>query len=105
MRRIGRLNERITIRQDVAAPGGFKQTPNWQTLVADLPARVRPLNANEQMRQDRITTVASYEITIRLREDVEEKMEIDWRGRTLNIGSVVNDYDDDATIITATEAR
>lgn len=106
MKKVGELNERITVEQFVVSgKDGFGQEQGEWQAVATVWAKVTPQTAQEQARQDRVQTTATYQIKIRQRGDITEKMQVVWRSRTLHIGSVVDDFEDDATIITATEGR
>jgi len=106
MKRIGRMQSRITIKQFVSTgrDNFGKEQGDWQE-VKTCWARIVPTNSQEQTRQDQVTTLASYDVTIRLDESITEKMAVFWGERILNIGGVVHDYEDSSTLLRTTEGR
>lgn len=87
--KLSEMRERLVI-EDLAkvknATGGFEVT--WSTF-ATVSAKVKPKHAKEQLIAQRIDSAEMYELTIRYLEGLEERMRIQWRGKTLQIKSLI----------------
>lgn len=84
---VSRLRERITLERRVAVADSFGgQDVAWETL-ATVFADVQPLSQNmrERSAADQLRAIAGYRVTLRLREDVDASMRLQWQGRVLQI--------------------
>lgn len=87
----GALRERVTIEQQVKADdegGGY--SISW-TSHSTLWARVESPNGREALIGSQLSAAVSHVVTIRQRDDVRAEMRVMWRGRALNIRSVLPD--------------
>jgi SPP1 family predicted phage head-tail adaptor len=93
MRRIGRLKHKIKLLRKVEeldSLGRQKRDPdNWQ-VVANPWAEVRELSVVEAEKAKQMKAAATVAIAIRYREGVSENMRVQFRGRTMEIRSVVD---------------
>lgn len=89
---IGQLRERVTLQQEgtPAADGGGGYTQAWTTVAADLPARVEPAQAREELLGQKLAPVASHAVTIRHRAGVVAGMRLLHGGVVLNIRGVLD---------------
>lgn len=88
---IGELREVITVQQvtRTKATAGWA-TDAWTTLVADVRAKVEPLDGRELFEAQAVTATLSHRITIRYRSGLLPKMRVVWGDLTLEIASLVN---------------
>lgn len=83
------MRERVVVEELAKtknSTGGFEIT--WGTF-ATVSAKVKPKHAKEQLIAQRIDSAEMYEITIRYLEGLEEAMRLQWRGKTLQIKSLI----------------
>jgi SPP1 family predicted phage head-tail adaptor len=101
---IGRLSERVTI-QAPAERRGFsgEATLSWDTTVATVWADVGGLSSRDLLQAQQANVIATHRIRIRYRADVTHLHRIVWRGRTMEIASVVDRGDREHLEILARE--
>lgn len=92
---IGRRHERVQIQQRTSSDDGIGgQTASWATLATTWGAIV-PLDERNQesLGGDQLTAVHNYHFDLRYRAGArpEPKMRLVWRGKTLEIRTVVDD--------------
>ena len=87
----GRLTERITIKapQEVRSASG-ETTLNWNTTVCTVWAEVGGLATRDILQAQQANVIATHKVRIRYRSDVTHLHRIIWRGRTMEIASVVD---------------
>lgn len=86
----GKLRHRITIQQFTSVPdgsGGY--TEDWIDL-RTVWAQVQPIKGYERIQSKQLETEISHRITTRFFDDIISKMRVVWRGRTMDIDSVIN---------------
>lgn len=86
----GKLKQRVIIQQETQtadAAGGY--VISWQD-VAEVWARVKPKRGSESLEAMQVRDVQVYEVVIRYRTDVTPKHRLNWKGKLLNIRSVMN---------------
>lgn len=93
MRRVGRLKYKIALLRKVEeldTLGRQKRAPeNWQ-VVANPWAEVRELSVVEAEKAKQMKAAATVAIAIRFREGVNENMRVRFRGRVMEIRSVLD---------------
>jgi SPP1 family predicted phage head-tail adaptor len=93
MRRLGRLTRRIDLLRKVEELDSLgrqkRDADTWQ-LVASVWAEVRELNGVEIEKAKQMVATASIAIAIRYREGVTVQMRVRFKGRTMEIRSVVD---------------
>lgn len=92
MSRPGKLDQRITLQSYTeVADGGGGSTKTWADFAATptMWAQVTPKAGTEALDADRTNATATYEFTIRNRQDVDERHRIIWRDEAYNIRSVL----------------
>lgn len=103
---IGRMNERVTIRAPAERRGlSGEATLNWDTTVATVWAEIGGLSARDIMQAQQANVIATHRIRIRYRDDVTHLHRVVWRGRTMEIASVVDRGDGDYLEILAREVQ
>lgn len=88
--RTGLLRRIVTIRTMARTPdgmGGYTETP---TDIEGIPARVEPLQADEQLQAMQTGMVAPHRFTMRYRSDVQGATLLVYDSRTFDIKSVVD---------------
>jgi SPP1 family predicted phage head-tail adaptor len=89
--KIGKLRYRISLQEysSTRDKDGFV-TKDWNT-VATVWADIVPVSGKEYFSQDTETSVVTYKVYIRYREDVLSSMRIVWEGHTFEIVSALGD--------------
>ena len=85
-----RLGERVTIeqRQHVADGLGGQQV-SWVAMTTSFAEVVAmPASVRERSIADQVKAVAGYRVRMRVRDDVDASMRLQWKGRTLHIHSL-----------------
>jgi len=92
--RAGRLRHRVIIQEPTAGtPDAFNEsTDTWSTF-ATVWAEVKPLNANENIRNEQVVMDATHIITIRHLSGITPDMRISFDSRTFNISSIINVFE------------
>lgn len=88
--RTGLMRRLVTIRTNTQTPdpmGGYTETP---TDIENIPARIEPLEGNEQLRAMQTGMTAPHRFTLRYRSDVQGASTLLYDGRTFDIQSVVD---------------
>ena len=103
---IGKLSERITIKapQERRSLSG-EATLDWDTTVATVWAEVGGLSTRDILQAQQSNVIATHRIRIRSRDDVTHLHRILWRGRTMEIASVVDRAGNDYLEILAREVQ
>lgn len=103
---IGKMRERVTILapSETQSPSG-EVTLGWTTTVATVWASVDGLSSRDILQAQQANVVASHRIRIRYRPDVTHEHRIVWRGRTMEIASVVEKENRTALEILAREVQ
>jgi SPP1 family predicted phage head-tail adaptor len=85
----GRLRERVTVQQatDSRTPMG-EATQTWSTF-AERWASVEGISAREFFLQGQQQTEASHRVRMRYLTGLTQQMRLQWRGRTLEIVSIL----------------
>lgn len=93
MRRVGRLKYKIALLRKVEELDSLgrqkRESANWQ-LVATVWAEVRDVSAVEIEKAKQMVGTASTAIAIRYREGVTMQMRVRFRGRVMEIRSVLD---------------
>jgi SPP1 family predicted phage head-tail adaptor len=102
---IGRMRERVAIQQpsEVRTPVG-ETTLTWAAL-ATVWASVDGLSTRDILQAQQANLVETHRIRIRYRADVNHTHRIVWRGRTMEIASVVERDNRTALEILAREVQ
>lgn len=89
---VGQLRELVTLQQEAAptADGGGGYTQPWTNVQADIPARVEPAQAREELLGQKLAAVASHAVTIRFLDGVTAGMRLLHGSVVLNIRSVLD---------------
>ena len=88
------LNNRITIRQQVAGRDSAGQrTTSWETLMR-LWADVRFESGSEAIRGDKSTSTVRASVKVRRRDDIVAGMQLQYLAATLSIAAVLPDARD-----------
>lgn len=74
----GELTERVAILKDTKSSDTQGGRSAAESTLATVWASVRPLSAREQMQAQAIGSNVSYEVKIRLRDDVTPQMRLTW---------------------------
>lgn len=88
----GRLKERILIETPKESRNTLGESyMSWQTL-ATVYASVNGMNSREILQAMQANVIATHKIHIRFREGINHQARITWRGRTMEVASVVERY-------------
>jgi SPP1 family predicted phage head-tail adaptor len=102
---IGRMRERVTIQSPTEVRTSVGETTlTWATL-ATVWASVDGLSTRDILQAQQANLVATHRIRIRYRADVTHTQRILWRGRTMEIASVVERDNRTALEILAREVQ
>lgn len=90
MIQVGPMRERVTIKAptEVKARSG-EVTLKWDTTVAEVWASVMGLSSRDILQAQQANVILTHRIRIRYLPDVTVQHRIIWRGRTMEIASVV----------------
>lgn len=86
----GQLREIGDVEQVATTADGTGDLPETWTLYARRRMKVEPVSAREIEVANKRYTVNTYRVTMRYDSGIHTRMRIAWRGRTLNILSVVD---------------
>ena len=87
---IGELDRRITfIKTDAEVENDFGELENTEEELATVWAKVLEIKGRERYKNNKINAELDYEIICRYRADIDQTMEIEYKGRKLEILSVV----------------
>jgi len=94
--RIGRMNKKIDIREQVTAQSTATGDPivSWSTYLKQRWARVRPMNMRERFNAQQTQAMADTEFTIRYTTGIHPTMIVIYNGATYNIESIMPDEDE-----------
>lgn len=102
----GKLNQRVTINApSTRTKGSGGAVTSWGTTVARVWARVKGLSTRDLLQAQQANVMATHLIQIRMRDDVNERHRVTWRGREMEIASAVPDEDRVYLNILAREVR
>lgn len=103
---IGKMTERVTFRAPAERRGlSGEATLNWDTITATVWAEVGGLSARDIMQAQQANVIATHRIRIRYREDITHLHRAEWRGKTMEIASVVDRGERDYLEILAREVQ
>lgn len=87
----GRFRERITIKSptEVQSPSG-ETTLNWDETLCEVWSEAGGLSTRDLLQAQQANVIATHRFRIRFRTDVTVQHRIVWRGRTMEIASVVD---------------
>lgn len=106
----GEFNQRVTIRRPTTTTNGAGEalTSGWAD-VATVWASVRPTSAKERIERGQIDQTSSFVVRVRYStatKTVDSSCRLTFKGRTFEIGSVVNVDEANHTLeIVASETR
>lgn len=86
----GKLDERVTLRAPSVDRDQFGEATLEFDDVATVWAQVDGLTSREVLQAMQANVVATHRVRIRFREDVTPHWRLLWRGRTLEISSLVD---------------
>ncbi len=92
MRKVGRLNRRVELLQQMPSLdtlGRQVRTNTW-SVAAKLWAEVREINGTELERANQMSVTGSHIVTIRYREGVSAANRIRFRGRVFEVRAVLD---------------
>lgn len=85
----GKLNERVTIQTPQEKRNSLGESHvTWKDL-ATVWARVEGMNSREVLQAMQANAIVSHKIHMRYRDGVDHEARIVWRGRNMEIASVV----------------
>lgn len=85
----GQLNERIVVQQAAETRNALgEMVPVWSTF-ATVWAKVEGVTAREYLAAGQMEVTISHRVTLRWLSGLTQKMRILWRGRTLEIISLL----------------
>ena len=86
----GQMREQVTVQSPTeVSQGGGGSSITWSD-VATFWAEVRALRGREQIEALALEAATMYRITRRYTETITERQRLTWKGRILNIRSVVD---------------
>ena len=84
------LQHFVTLQKEVrTADGGGGYALSWQDVVK-VRAQVKPLSGRERLAAMKLEASVTHKVVIRYRDGVTAAMRLLFRGRPLNIRSVIN---------------
>lgn len=91
----GELRNRVVIKKNTKIKNAFGEVAdNWE-VVAEVWANINPISGKEFFSADTVNSSVSHRIRIRYRKDITSDMIIDYKGRTFEINSIINEYERD----------
>lgn len=87
---IGRLSSRVTLQSPTEAKSRSGEVTLSWTAYATVWASVDGLSSRDIMQAQQANVIATHKIRMRYRDDVTHEHRILWRGRTMEIASVVD---------------
>ena len=105
MIRAGRMRERVTFQNpaQVRSPSGGTRL-EW-TTVATVWASVDGLRTRDLMQAQQANVMATHKVICRYRADVDHKSRMIYRGRTMELSSVIDRNDREYLEILAREVQ
>ncbi len=89
---IGHMGQRISFYRIGETEDEMGQTVNEPVLFATVWADVNAKSGLENMEAGKLIAETRYQIRIRYRDDLSQEMLILWKGRWLEIKSIINTY-------------
>lgn len=96
--RAGRLRHRVTIETPGGSASAFGEVAQSWSTVATVWAAVEPTSSRERVENEQTKAFTTHRIHMRYRSDVTTAERVVFNSRTLNITSVVNPDERDATL-------
>lgn len=91
MLRAGRLKHTVTLQRQIAATDSWgAPSETWQNVSTTVFAEVIASPGAESTQLGQTIATNSYTVTIRYRSGVTPQHRFQWRGKTLNITSVID---------------
>ena len=84
------MRRQITIRTVTLVPDGYGGSTETESDVENIPARVEPLEGNEQLEAMRVGMQRPHRFTLRYQAGMTGAKRIIYDGRTFDIKSVVD---------------
>lgn len=85
----GKLNERVTVQVPRETRNTLGESYVTWTDLATVWARVEGMNSREVLQAMQANAIVSHKIHMRYRDGVTHEARVVWRGRTMEIASVV----------------
>ena len=86
--RIGDLREKVVIQSATTAIGSFGNIINTLSTFATVSASVIEKATSEAFKAERLSSQATYFITIRYLAGLTPNMQVQWRGRQLTVKAI-----------------
>jgi SPP1 family predicted phage head-tail adaptor len=87
---IGKFSSRVTILAPTETKSfSGESTFTWETNLGTVWAQVDGLSSRDVLQAQQANVIATHRIRIRYRDDVTHLHRIVWRGRTMELASVV----------------
>ena len=96
--RAGRLRQRVTIETPAGSASTFGEVAQSWSTVATVWAAVEPTSSRERVENEQVKTFTTHRVLIRHRADVTATERVTFGSRTLNILSVINPNEQNATL-------
>lgn len=96
--RAGRLRHRVTIETPSGSASAFGEVAQSWSTVATVWAAVEPTSSRERVENEQTKTFTTHRIHMRYRSDVSTAERLTFDSRTLNILSVINPNEQNATL-------
>jgi SPP1 family predicted phage head-tail adaptor len=86
------LRHKINIEREQDTPDGLGGSAiTWSNITASpLRAKITPLNGNESLKAMRLEAKVSHKITIRFRDDLLSSDRINYKGKLMQIRSIID---------------
>ncbi len=96
--RAGRLRHRVTIETPGGTASAFGEVAQSWSTVATVWAAVEPTSSRERVENEQTKTFTTHRVLVRYRDDVTTSERVTFGSRTLNILSVINPNEQNATL-------
>lgn len=96
--RAGRLRHRVTIETPGGTSSAFGEVAQTWSTLATVWAAVEPTTSRERVENEQTKTFTTHRVQIRYRANVTTAERVQFGSRTLNILSVINPNEQNATL-------
>ena len=96
--RAGRLKHRVTIETPGGTASTFGEVAQTWSTVATVWAAVEPTSSRERVENEQTKTFTTHRVLMRYRDDVSTVERVTFGSRTLNIQSIINPNEQNATL-------
>lgn len=90
MIRAGRMRERVTLQRPTQVRSASGETRLEWSDIATVWASVDGLSARDIMQAQQAELLATHKVTIRYRDDIDHTARMIYRGRTMELSSVID---------------